>query len=300
VEREPVHLIGLGATKSGTSWLWQHLFDHPECHLRTIKEYNYFFLRGDTDYEVATRETRAAIAAQQARIAALPEAERAFAATRLADLEGWLALLETGRVTDADYRAFLRDGAPAGTRLTADITPAYALLGRNKLGQMTRCAGDVRFVYLMREPVARLWSHVRMAAPNVQTPGESLATAAERLLADVIAGAEHAEARWIAERGAYAAHLARFREHLAGATLLVMFTEDLLTPGGAARLDRFLGLTPDPAPALGQKIHAGLPLDLPEGLAARARDWLRPQYDAARRFGALPPAWQETQERAFA
>ena len=35
---EPVLMFGVGAAKSGTSWLHRYLDEHPECHFRAIKE----------------------------------------------------------------------------------------------------------------------------------------------------------------------------------------------------------------------------------------------------------------------
>ena len=39
---EATLMFGVGATKAGTSWLYRYLADHPECHLRSIKELHFF------------------------------------------------------------------------------------------------------------------------------------------------------------------------------------------------------------------------------------------------------------------
>ena len=44
--------ICVGATKAGTSFLYEHLAAHPQCHFRTIKELHYF----DKVLTGATRE----------------------------------------------------------------------------------------------------------------------------------------------------------------------------------------------------------------------------------------------------
>ncbi|MDB5657806.1 MAG: hypothetical protein JWS10_421 [Cypionkella sp.] len=35
MSKQPTLLFCVGATKAGTSWLYDHLFAHPECHFRT-------------------------------------------------------------------------------------------------------------------------------------------------------------------------------------------------------------------------------------------------------------------------
>ena len=48
----PVLMFGVGAAKSGTSWLYQYLAAHPDCHLRSIKELHFFDTRdmGNRDW----------------------------------------------------------------------------------------------------------------------------------------------------------------------------------------------------------------------------------------------------------
>ncbi len=46
-------------------------------------------------------------------------------------------------------------------RLVADITPAYALLARSVFADMLKTSPNSRFLFILRDPVARLWSGVR-------------------------------------------------------------------------------------------------------------------------------------------
>ncbi|HHS89575.1 MAG TPA: sulfotransferase family protein, partial [Rhodobacteraceae bacterium] len=39
---QPTIFFGVGAAKSGTSWLYRYLEGHPETHLRSVKELHYF------------------------------------------------------------------------------------------------------------------------------------------------------------------------------------------------------------------------------------------------------------------
>ena len=46
---DPTILFCVGATKAGTSWLYTYLLDHPECHVRSVKELHYFDVKGPID-----------------------------------------------------------------------------------------------------------------------------------------------------------------------------------------------------------------------------------------------------------
>ncbi|MBL9055550.1 MAG: sulfotransferase, partial [Rhodobacteraceae bacterium] len=160
----------MGATKAGTSWLYEHLSAHPDCHFRTIKELHYFQLTAPGQFGAALRRLQGEIDGLKARLTGAAAAQRARIERRLADLRDWRRVLQR-RETDLDaYRAFLTEGQ-GERRLVGDITPAYALLDADRLALLPQVAADTRVVYLMRDPVARLWSHVRMIAQRVAPAG---------------------------------------------------------------------------------------------------------------------------------
>lgn len=289
---QPTFLFGLGATKAGTSWLWRYLSGHPDCHLRSVKELHYFDSIEKNRLGGELRKARAELEKWRDAVAAADGARAAQLARRLGDLRDWIRVLARGQGDLTAYRAYLTsDGAAGPGRVVGDITPAYALLPVARLREMAALAADVRFIYLMRDPVARLWSHVRMLARR-HAPEKDFATAALALLRRICAGETGGQAGGVVARGDYAAALARFDCALDPARLLVMFQEELMTLPGIARLTGFLGIGAHPAD-LGRRVHSGAPLKLPAADRAAALAFLRPQYEAvARRFGTLPQAWR--------
>ncbi|TCP58646.1 sulfotransferase family protein [Rhodovulum bhavnagarense] len=281
---EATLLFGVGATKAGTSWLHTYLDRHPQCHLRAIKEMHYFDMLDAGKLErsrAELQETRNSLAARP-----MPDdpAQVALRRRRLADMDDWIDAL--GRGNDAAYLAYL-DAGRGAARLIADITPAYGLLSVGRLKQMAAMASDVRFVYLLRDPVERLWSHVRMIARRRAAPGEDIAPRAGRILNRVLRGEE----THITERGDYRAVLGRLWAAVEPSRLLLVFHEELFSDAGVERLCRFLGLEPQPAP-LGERIHAGVPVPMSAAQRAAAADFLAPQYDfVATRLGRIPPQW---------
>lgn len=279
-----VLLFGIGATKAGTSWLHGYLSAHPDCALRSIKELHFF----DTEHDPEAhgwylRDLDRKGRALAEGIAAEPEApgdERVF---RLAELRHYRRVLK--RHDEAAYLDFV-EGAREDERVAGDITPAYALLPAARLAHMAALRADVRFVYLMRDPVDRLWSHVRMIARRRGGDGDFTA-AAQALLDRVLAGAED----HIVLRGDYRSVLEKLAVAVDPARTFVCTCEDLFEGDALARLCAFLGIEHIPGDR-GRRVHAGTAAAMRPDQRARAAEFLRPQYECvADRMGRLPPAW---------
>ena len=265
--------------------------------MRTIKELHYFTMSKPEHFNRAVRGVDAKIADLSAKLAGATGERRLGLAQQLADCQDWRAVLRKGDIDLAAYRNFLTKDAE-GARLVGDVTPAYALLPDEKLRTLAGVGRDTRFVYLIRDPLARLWSHVRMIA--ARTAPDRFAQAAEAQMAAILSGDLSGEGKGIVARGDYAAILPKLARAVPGKSLLVLFQEEMMTLPGIARLSAHLGLTPAVAD-LERRVHEGRALALPEALRARALLWLRPQYEyVAAMFSALPEAWRRNMEKGFA
>jgi Sulfotransferase family len=279
----PVLMFGVGAAKSGTSWLYRYLAGHPECHLRSIKELHFFDTRdmGNRDWYLRNFARKAETIERD--LATDEGATPAGQVAHLAELRLYAKVL--GRGDTSGYLAFLMEGR-LDERLVGDITPSYGLLCENTLREMAALHEDVRFVYVMRDPVARLWSHVRMVAGR-RASGD-VGDRAPRILDEVLAGA----APEIAERGDYAGTIGRLMAAIAPEKRFICTSEDLFGGDALARLCAFL----DIAPLKGKpekRVHGGVEVMMSDAQRRRAAAWLRPQYDyVAANLGALPQAWQ--------
>ena len=296
MQSAPTYLFCIGATKAGTSWLYDHLAAHPDCYFRSIKELHYFTMRVPSHFDNALRAGRDEISKLKVKADVTGDA-KAWRDRRLTDLRDWQKVLRAKAVDLPAYRAFLGDGR-GDARIVGDITPAYALMSGEKLRSLAAVGADVRVIYLIRDPLARLWSHVRMIAQRVapQRFGDEAVAQITRILAGDLSG----EGRGIVARGDYAAILPKLALSFDPARLLVLFYEDMLTFPGIARLSAFLGIAPGNAD-LGRLVHQGQALALAPGLADRARAYLGPQYDyVASQFTDLPQAWRSNMNEGVA
>lgn len=278
----------VGANKAGTSWLHRYLSRHPDCRLPHLKELHYFDALAFGRIEAEKRRVRKLRDDLAAKAAGADAWTARRLAERMAELDDWLAVLGRDGVDLAAYRAFLTERAGTA-RLIGDITPAYALLPEDMLARMDAIAPRVRFLYLLRDPVDRAWSNIRM---NARRAADSLANVGQTALAMFDAWCEGREdAVW--KRSDYAGALTRLRAAVRPEGLMVAYYETLFSHEALDRICAFLGIGPAPAP-LAERVHTGVPVTLDAGRRARAQALLAPQYDFVRStVGDLPARWRE-------
>jgi sulfotransferase family protein len=181
-------LLGVGAMKAGTTWLHDYLAASPQCQPGHRKEYHVFDSL-DFPAEQGSQPWLLHRVVDKAR-ASLEE----VAAGRPTDPT---YLHQAAMIADEqlyfDYFTALFARSP-DTRLTLDITPGYALLSAQRLAsiraEFERRAVRAVSVFLLRDPVERIWSQVRMQKRRrpAHNPGS-----AEELVAQRYAEASYAE-----------------------------------------------------------------------------------------------------------
>ncbi|MEL6688959.1 MAG: sulfotransferase [Pseudomonadota bacterium] len=284
-------LYCVGATKAGTSWLYRTLADRPDVALSAVKETHFW----DT---LASDDRADQIAAFERQLQGFETARTEADARgqgwkvsnmtrRIADMTRLLNMLREGSIEA--YIDYISAKADAETRLVGDICPAYALVPVETLSAMVSAAPDARFLYLVRDPVARLWSAVRMQADRQLQPGQTVAQKAHNILQRVL----NCDAEThLTARGDYAGTVRRLRDAVPEGQLKVMYMEELVTDAGYANLCQWLNLPEAPAP-VSEKVHEGQNIKIRADLADQAARMLAPQYAfAAAEIGPLPAAWQ--------
>ncbi|MEM7810478.1 MAG: sulfotransferase domain-containing protein [Planctomycetota bacterium] len=136
-------LLGVGAQKAGTTWLHEYVHRVPSTRGRRPKEFHVWN--------------------------AIDAAGTGDAATARADTWSRKDLLMTvfRKQPWLYFTYFSGLLSLPGTKLVTDITPTYSSLSAATFGRIRDgFAGrgvEVKVVFLMRDPVERLWSAVRMA-----------------------------------------------------------------------------------------------------------------------------------------
>jgi hypothetical protein len=143
----------IGAQKSGTSWLFRRLKEHPEFFL-PVKEFHYF------DRSSACPPPAATFAEPIAFKRLLKHGYMNNAADKLLHavrqrkwhLACWYMKYYFGNHSDSWYGNLFKNK----TYITGDITPCYSILDREDVARMQRISPRARLVFMMRNPIESL------------------------------------------------------------------------------------------------------------------------------------------------
>lgn len=259
-------LLGAGAQKAGTTWLHDYLAASPECAPAARKEYHVFDVR-DLRSE---RWLRDRIAQRAVRAA------RSVGADEPRDVP---ALLQAAMVADPSVyvdhvTGLLHRGEEI--RLATDLTPDYALLSGERFASIRAdfAARGVRVVaaHLMRDPVDRIWSQLRM---QKQRQPERFPETAEQLVRERYADPQYAA------RTRYDLTLAALDAAFPADDLFVGFYEQLFGPEEVRRVCEVVGVTYR-EPDVGARANAAprVVAELPAQTVREVAAHFRPVYDA--------------------
>jgi hypothetical protein len=261
----------IGAQKAGTSWLSRYFRQHPECHFSVDKEMHYFDVelggfRGMVGRQVDILRHRVG------NLQAEPQKNFGW---KLDAVEAMVDLLQMYRVRVDGDRAYLRLmlRSAGAKRLMCDFTPEYGHLPEKAFRHMATF-GEHRpyFLFVMRDPLARLWSQIRMELQHRSTPYDDWPDAARRIAEDLLGKGRLARQRYNNYK-----HTVKMLERCVDRDRWrVMFMSELLQQTAIDELCDFLGIPRREADF--SPVHEGRSLPLPEDLRRRMRASLDETY----------------------
>lgn len=157
----------IGATKAGTTWLYQRLTQHPELWLPPVKELHYF----DTLYPFDKSQTEFNNRSQT-------EFKRRIFTNTKNKLRKHVVSNEN---LDRNYIMYLMkiikeplfslswyiscfSDDNAKDKICGEVTPSYATLPSDGIVYLKKILPNVKIIYIVRDPVERAASHVKMLA----------------------------------------------------------------------------------------------------------------------------------------
>lgn len=260
--RKPA-VIGIGAQKAGTTWLSQILGQHPQIWTPPFKEVQFFNARYIPEH--------------------LQWLPWHFRRGKLNIQKRWVAkgqdmppelLRYLDRVTREPmftnhwYKQIFAP-APEGTQ-PMDVTPEYSTLPDEGVEFVAKFLPRAKFIYIIRHPVDRAVSQLKM---NLTRKGKKPKSLDEWL--------EWVDDPVLMDRGDYAAYVPRWNAHLDKDQLMyIPFGMIRLDPLGVMRrIEAFLKLEPFDYRNLGNKVFASAPgLAVPDEARAKLRSKLEDQF----------------------
>lgn len=256
----------IGAQKAGTSWLWVALRQSPHVWMPPVKELHFFDhlfvpqVRSWTQHHI-----RGAIDKALKWHVERPHGHLDYEFIR------YMCDLASNQVfTEAWYRrAYSRPGS-AG-KVLGDITPEYSTIGPDGIAYIKSLMPDVKIVYIIRDPVSRALSQVRMSFDRKHIVAPSPTQWQEQIAA------------WdVSQRGDYATYIPQWRAAFPDSQLLFLPYKQLEREPSKtlAEVERFINATPyADYKDLSSRVHSTKPVPTPPEVAADLRHRFAAQYD---------------------
>lgn len=148
----------IGAQKAGTSWLHDNLRRHPRVWMPWIKELQYF-----NDVHVPAHRQWTGRHRQGHAEKAIRRLVRSSENKPL-DLRTLhrMAALSVEPLSDEWYGRIFAHARE--DQICGEVTPEYSLLPPDGIRHVWRLNPSLKIIFLMRDPVDRCWSHLRMLA----------------------------------------------------------------------------------------------------------------------------------------
>ena len=250
----------IGAQKAGTTWLDRNLRCHPQIWLPPEKEIHFFDLPRPLPFaalllapvRAARHWTKARLARDWAKVKA---GEQTFS---------WYVRYYFLPRTQRWYRSLF---TPGPGQICGETTPRYAALPDKEIEGIQRLMPELKIVYLLRDPVDRMWSDLAM----FQRPrfgGSGLRRANQDKLRSFLSDPENLA------HSQYAANLTRWEKIFTQRQIFLGYQEEIsLQPRDMLRrLYTFLGVsTNEPASykRAGEQINSKKYPPIRPGLARR-------------------------------
>ena len=268
--------VGIGAQRTGTTWLFSILERHPRLWLPPLKELHYF-----DDLEGKNRKRY-----------------YDFLRTRLISglwvrrpLSWWDARYFLKRRND-DWYAGLFARANHRGLIAGEITPSYATLPIEIFEQMLRMNPKLKIIFIMRDPIMRSWSSViksRRKRKLLDFPTAEVAI-------------KHAQGEGVSRKSCYSQTVKRIDTVFPQDQIFYGFYEDLAKDPRrfVVSVLEFLGAQPVCPDTLHNDIPIGAaaagrrpPIEFESALAA---SYLPDVIELCRKFEGAPHVWRARYE----
>lgn len=277
--RGKTFVLGIGAQKAGTTWLHDYLNSRDDVYMSPIKELHYF--------DILYRPDLCAPLDRRFRRDLAIKLHNLKVGERIAERPDIIDLMDRLRM---DYRKdayleFFCTRAPENAKVVGELTPSYSLIGEGgfrAIRDMFREAGiRLKLVYLMRDPVERFYSALRMFE-HLNKP-----FSAERSFFEYLSRPE------FYERGLYHVTIRNLRASLPSADVFFGFYETLFSDSEIGRLCSFLGIDSSVKGDFTSKRNESPPGSITKDMRTAARDRFAEVYEFCRaEFGnTLPSSW---------
>lgn len=271
---KPIFLLGLGAQKAGTSWLAEQLGKHPEFLISPIKEIHYWDRRFHPDFFGKFKLTGPPNEKYKVR----PQKSM-----NRARFERYLMSQH-----EVYYKAFFEARLLPEHRAFGEFSPSYCILDNEQLNYIQTFMKPYRTkaLFILRDPVSRLWSQCKMEAQKAHNRGKIVDP--HRLFET-----KYQDPKFL-RRGDYRTTVINIDTAFSSTDRLYLFFDDLFEDKAAQTICDFLNIGHMPFNAT-ENPNEGAKIEAPTEQAQQVvRASYRPIYEFTKeRFGSIPIRWKQ-------
>jgi hypothetical protein len=256
----------IGAQKAGTTWLDRNLRTHPQIWLPPEKEIHYFDLPRPLPFAALLLAP-----VRAARHWTLARLKRDYAKVKAGEQSmRWYLRYYFAPRTRCWYRSLF---TPESGQIAGETTPRYAVLPQGTIRQIKRMMPDLKLIYLLRDPIDRMWSDMAMFHGR-RFGGEGLRNSEAESVEEFLFNEEHLA------HSCYHANLSRWRQQFDLSKIFLGFQEEIARDPAdlLKRIFAFLDVDTShqpPPPLQRSRInnarYPALPRDIGRRLAAELR-----------------------------
>ena len=139
-----INFIGIGAHKSGTSWIFERLREIDHFELPPVKEIHYFDRKYKQNKLHFTKR--------------FPSIKSYFESIKICVLNfnriNWFYSWYFKSYSDSWYVSLFKS-----KKIQGEITPAYSILSVEEIRRLKKVANPEKILFIIRNPIERAWSH---------------------------------------------------------------------------------------------------------------------------------------------
>jgi hypothetical protein len=258
-----IDFLGIGAHKAATTWLMRNLASHTDVWVPFVKELHYFdivHLRADRERLLARIKKRVRQITRRKRLSGTLSPGEQDYLRRVAD--------PAFAFTDAWYAHIFSAAGPGKVR--GEFTPLYCALPAEGIMHVKRLMPAVRLLYIIRDPVERMLSTLRVTITKHGNPD----------LRPVVESSSF----WA--RGDYAGNITAWDAVFPASQMLYLpFGRVRTDPASVMRsVEKHLGLAPfDRYRVLDARVNPTQKSEIAEEVLGRVRELCEPQYEFLKR-----------------